>query len=252
MVAGVIALFVVALAPLAFTISRIVYINKKAPTVATAEKSTNGSLVAGKAAGSRVTFAVRFGAISIGWFFVCVGASPWVLPYSVWPVQFFSIMPMWPAGACLMLLSVRPTDEIGTLVATPFVQLGCAWFGLNLALFIFDIAANAPNALPTVAPIGVIGIVNIVCALLLFRNYFVCANCSKAGSPRVRLSRMWRSFRIFCGAMTVFFFFGGSEPPRIEPHLPCNDNIFSADGSCGSRHCGQSPTRASSPSLLIQ
>ena len=77
---AVAGLFIVASVPLVLTTARIIYLAREKATTSPAE-STAGSLAAAKAAGARVAFTVRFGAISVGWFLLCVGASAWVLSY---------------------------------------------------------------------------------------------------------------------------------------------------------------------------
>jgi hypothetical protein len=225
MATGVILLFLVAATPLVATTARIAW-QSRAKVVNVADKSaTNAkaSLANAKAAGAKVEFAVRFGAISIGWLAFCIGASRWVLSEADWPVQFFSLMPLWPLGGALMLLSVRPTDKIATFVATPLVQLATLYFGVQLtgAFFLFIRSGAGAVAFPFL----LIGGTNIVCGLLLIRNYCVCPGFDKAGSPRVRLNRLWRSYRIFCGAMTPFFFFAAAANAGLlpPPSVPAND-----------------------------
>ena len=236
---AVIGLFFVALLPLALTSARIVWLNRATilSTTSDSDASASGSLTAAKEAASRVAFATQFGAISIGWFFFCIGASPWVLPYEVWPIQFFSIMPMWPLGGALMLLSVRPTDKVATIVATPCVQLATLWFGTILlgAFFSFLGQEDGPP-IPTVAPILLIGVTDIACSIVLLRNYLACDGCMKAGAPRVRLNRLWRSLRVFYGVMFVFFFFIGVANAGLLPSPPASNasstaNTSSAHGS---------------------
>lgn len=184
----------------------------------TPTNSQTATLDAAKEAGARVEFAVRFGAISVGWCLFCIGASAWVLPYDVWPVQFFSLMPMWPSGGAVMLLSVRPVDKIGTLIASSLVQLATFWFAFNILSFF--LRANDP----TLAPVGVIGFVNLVCGLVLFRNYLVHPNFQKAGGPRVRLNRIWRSYRIFCGFMSLFFLTAALGNAGLLPGPPLDSS----------------------------
>lgn len=210
MSAGPIAgLLVVAFLPLVLTSARISWLARYKVTTAPASSPT-ALLAAAKAASAQVAFAIQFGAISLGWVMFCFGASPWALPYEVWPIQFFSIMPLWPLGGTLMLLSVRPTDKLAITVATPLVQLATWWFGVSMYLLSFALLnLHGPAALPAVAPVLLIGLVNLVCGALLFKNYFLHPSCLKAGPPRVRLNRLWRSLRIFLGAMFPFFAFIG-------------------------------------------
>jgi len=204
-------LLVVAFLPLVITSARITWIARSKVTTALASSPT-ASLTAAKAANAQVAFAIRFGAISLGWVMFCFGASPWALPYEVWPVQFFSIMQLWPLGGTLMLLSVRPTDKIAIIVATPLVQLATWWFGLGMLSLFFallnlhTIFTDPPRSrLHHSSSLAWSTSYAALSSSRTIQNYFLQPSCHKAGPPRVRLNRLWRSLRIFLGAMFPFF-----------------------------------------------
>ena len=229
MSAGIIVgMFVVAFLPPLIVAGRLCWLSRSATKVAAESPSSDASssLAAAKNAGARVSFGVRFGTIAICWTLFLIGSSAWYLPYSIWPVQFFSLMPLWPAGLAIGLLSVRPTDDIATVVATPFIQVVLFLFPFFLIQIFFA------NPSPILAPLLIIAVVDVSAGLSLILNYTTCCGCPQgffaAVAPRVRLNRLWRGYRIFAGAMFFFFFFNFLAATGALPSDPNSAVNYSA------------------------
>ena len=80
-------------------------------------------------------------------------------------MQFFDLMPMWPMGGAMMLLSLRPSEPLSIMIATPILQFFMTWFGISLIGF-FVAVLRTGGPVPAVAPVALIGLIDCACALL--------------------------------------------------------------------------------------
>ena len=208
--APAIALIVVAVAPFLAFCARLVCLSRS--STASDKVAPQGgvgaadSLKAAKAHAARITFGIKGGACTVGFGLWIIGASNWFLPYEVWPVQFMSLMPLWPAGLTLALLSIRPVDKIGVRIG------GCVVFFLSL-FFCFNIFDTAQQSIPTTgnwvlivyAPLVVILLAN---ALSVTPVFLFCPGCgcdSRVMDTRKALGWWWLRLRIFATATCAFF-----------------------------------------------
>ena len=224
----VITLFVVAFLPVVWVWSRLAYssfVDSRRVRPAKKASAADAAIVhlsTSKAAAVRVAFAVQGSLLSVGWLLFIIGASSWVLPYEVWPVPFLSLMPLWPAGLTITLLAIRPTDKIGTLLATTYVQGIALFFIFNLISFMPWASLGVgtqPGHIVQAVVVALVGINHLIQIGFLCLNY----RCTPPVSPRTSLSRTWRSYRLLVGAMLVFF-----ATLIISPPPPVDDREAAA------------------------
>jgi len=221
---------VVACTPLIVFLVRLAILKRRVSSNTYKDLETNAqaaSLQQAKSSAALVTFGVQGGAAACGWLLMVFGLwSNFVMP-DEWPLPPFFCMLPWPPGGALLLLAVRPNEKTAAAVATGVLTFVEAFFvmvctvmipGL-IRMFTYD---NHP--LTFLLPLS--GLVNAACLASIIPNYF-CEGCcgAKDNHPRVKLGRLWRSYRLFLMSMSQFFIqlsltaFGvyGERPSTDDP-----------------------------------
>ena len=238
---GMIALmFVVACAPLVVFLIRLALKlraqSKASSTVAvdaTANYTPPGNgLQQAKQAAALVSFGVQGGAAAVGWLFMVFGLWSNFVPQcrgqvvdACWPINFMTNMIPWPPGGTLLLLSVRPTDGTAVVVATSVLMLMQSFFFVGPTPFVIGYQLGAPGHPMGFLPF-VTALINFFCLLSTIPN-LICSCCgceNRMPSTRVKLARLWRSYRFFCVSMAFFFTNIGLTATRVYgPKITVNE-----------------------------
>ena len=141
-----------------------------------------------------------------------------------WPINFMTNMIPAPGGT-LLLLSVRPTDATAVVVATSVLMLMQSFFFVGPTPFVIGYQLGAPGHPMGFLPF-VTALINFFCLLSTIPN-LICSCCgceNRMPSTRVKLARLWRSYRFFCVSMAFFFTNIGLTATRVYgPKITVNE-----------------------------
>ena len=207
--AAVLAMAVVASTPPLIFAARLMHIirqgsggSKNLAVNTTSSKSASSSLASAKRSAALVSFGVRGFCASMGWFLLTFGLWSNFVPVDQWPINFMWNMVPWPPGGALLLLTLRPVDKVGTIVGTVVFCLILFFFMFSALQF-----ATTPGGPPWL--VFMFGPAVCFFAILISTTPNFFCHCygftAYVSTPRARLVRLWRSYRIFAVVMAVFF-----------------------------------------------
>ena len=240
-----IIMVIVACTPGVIFLTKFFLLNRARRTTTALDASPTAKLGEAKKAAALVSFGVRGGAASAGWFLMTFGLASNVAGFGFipgWPINIMTSMIPWPPGGTLLLLAVRPTDKTAITVATcvlSFIQFFFFFGGFQFSPPIQRNVAGEPYPAYWLFPL--FSIINLSCFISNMWNC-CCGGCccpSKTNPPsgREQLARLWRSFRIFAVSMAGFFglvalgsFRAFGPPPPIAPGVPPYPGWLPDDG----------------------